>query len=353
MPIIDDLHDINEIFDLYLRFQPLDCVRKFQRCFKRTHKLSEEPTCRFPPYPPSNDMWLKTIPQKYSKEAITILKKLHLITFIDEFNYQPNKELACQKYKYPSTKGEHIMLNLAEMFALTLSSGNVKIITENFCSKYLDKYAAGKEEHADVKIKQGSDEEHFSVTAPKLSNNKITGSALFRKSEIEKHEGNVVSALQVSLTEYLWWMFQLPAIITNIAFIHVPSVSLDYRGGKYFRKRRVYVRSSGSANDHLNVREQLGLPSYLCFTQQQKVQIEDASASHFSTDKFTLFSIRPPELMFIRQLQPYYSFLIRDKCLKREVVTSYLSRNPRPWIDGSNTVIKIRSTALAELRLIG
>ena len=298
-------------------------------------------------------MWLKTIPQKYSKEAITILKKLHLITFIDEFIYQPNKELACQKYKYPSTKGEHIMLNLAEMFALTLSSGNVQIITENFCSKYLNKYAAGKEEHADVKIKQGSDEEHFSVTAPKLSNNKITGSALFRKSEIEKHKGNVVSALQVSLTEYLWWMFQLPAIITNIAFIHIPSVSLDYRGGKYFRKRRVYVRSSGSANDHLNVREQLGLPSYLCFTQQQKVQIEDASASHFSTDKFTLFSIRPPELMFIRQLQPYYSFLIRDKCLKREVVTSYLSRNPRPWIDGSNTVIKIRSTALAELRLIG
>ena len=143
-------------------------------------------------------MWLKTIPQKYSKEAITILKKLHLITFIDEFIYQTNKELACQKYKYPSTKGEHIMLNLAEMFALTLSSGNVQIITENFCSKYLNKYAAGKEEHADVKIKQGSDEEHFSVTAPKLSNNKITGSALFRKSEIEKHKGNVVSALQVS-----------------------------------------------------------------------------------------------------------------------------------------------------------
>ena len=59
-----------------------------------------------------------------------------------------------------------------------------------------------------------------------------------------------------------------------------------------------------------------------------KVQVEDASASHFSTDKVTLLSIRPPELMFTKQLEPFYAYFIRDKRLKHEVVLSHLSRIP-------------------------
>ena len=349
LQLIETWNDVEILFDLFVRVQSHDCDAINKRCHK-TDLLSGISKCRFPPYPPSEDFWLKTIPQKYSNPAAVILKKLNLVNYIDDFNYSAGSQLQCQKYQYPATKGEHLMPNSPTLFALTLSSGNVQMITETFCSKYLNKYAAGKEEHASVHIKPGTTDNAFSVTAPEIQNLKITGAAKRKDFEEKKKRPTAsISALQVSQTEFLWWMLKLPIVITNIHFVHVPSIALEFRGG-ILHKCSNERRPAGASNDLLTVREQLNFPTYNCFTQRQKTHIEDALKSPFYIDRITLFSIRPPELFFVRQLNNYYKFFVRCPPAKKLNSFSLLVKNPRPWVDGTGCVVRIRSTALELLQ---
>ena len=308
MRIINTLDELNDIFDFCISVQYHDC----NSCRKKIDAYGNE-ICRSQPYPLSEQFWLTENPQQCSREAAAILRRLNLIYYTDDFNYSPQNDLRCPKYQYPSSAGEHIIPYSPELFALTLTSGNVQLTTENFCSKYLNKVAAGKEEHATVEIKPGSADGSFTVSTPELHSTKTTGSEIRKeKKDYESRPVAPVAALQVSQTEYLWWLQKLPVVITNIKFVHVPSLALEYRGGKYFNQPRRYIQTSGSSNDVLNLREQLNFPQHNCFSARQKVHIEDASNSHFSIDKLTLFSIKPPELFFVRQLELYFKFFIRQ-----------------------------------------
>ena len=96
-----------------------------------------------------------------------------------------------------------------------------------------------EKKHATVEIKAGSSENAFTMTAPELHNANITGSVLREKrKQQESRDVASISALQVSQTEFLWWMQKLPVVITIIEFIHVPSIALEYRGGKFFQTPR-------------------------------------------------------------------------------------------------------------------
>ena len=138
--------------------------------------------------------------------------------------------MKCHKFSYPATNKDHIMPNSPKLFALTLSSGNVLLITEKMASKYLNKYAAGKEEHAEVLVSAGNSEKRMKFNVGLVENNKITGVSINceqQKSSVRQRKG--VSALQVSPTEFLWWTLKLPSLITNFDFVHVQSVSLENR----------------------------------------------------------------------------------------------------------------------------
>ena len=240
-----------------------------------------------------------------------------------------------------------------KLFALTKTSSNVQIITRIFASKYLNKYAAGKEEHGTAQLKAGTAGNSFRIQQKELQNLKITGAQIQNnKSLQQKRQTSAISASSVSQTEYLWWLLKLPVVITNIEFIHVPSISLANRGGKFYRKPRSYVLPSGSDGTALSERQFLLFPQHNCFTNRQKTQIQDASQSNFSNDKVTLFSIRPPELLFVHKLKDYFAFFVRDKKrIRSNKVIPTLSHVPRPWIDGSNSEIKLRSSALHELQI--
>ena len=118
-----------------------------------------------------------------------------------------------------------------KMFALTMSSGNVLVITKIFSSRYLNKYAAGKEEHAQVLLKAGTQSNTFAVDVGNIENDKITGVQLINsQNENNKRTSSAIQALSVSQTEFAWWTLQLPAIITCFDFVHVPSLALEFRG---------------------------------------------------------------------------------------------------------------------------
>ena len=74
--------------------------------------------------------------------------------------------------------------------------------------------------------------------------------------------------------------------------------------------------------------------------------------SNISIDKVSLLSIRPPKLLFNRKLKDYIAFFVRDKTrIHSNKVVPILSLDPRPWLDGTNSKIKLRSSALRELQV--
>ena len=168
-------------------------------------------------------MWLKEIPQTYSAEAAQILAQLNLIRFIDDWNYEVREQLKCEKVSYAADKGSQIMPTSPKLFALTKSSSNVQIITRNFASKYLNKYAAGKEEHGSAQKKAGTADNSFRIQQKELQNLKATRAQIQNnKSLQQERQTSAISALNVSQTEYLWLLLKLPLVITNIEFIHTP-----------------------------------------------------------------------------------------------------------------------------------
>ena len=76
-----------------------------------------------------------------------------------------------------------MMPNSPSLFALTQSSGNVLLMTENFSSKYLNKYAAGEEEHPEVLVKSGTSENTVRVEIGGIENRKISGASIQYEKE--------------------------------------------------------------------------------------------------------------------------------------------------------------------------
>ena len=344
--IVRNKDDISELFNDFVTIQTHSCEKNNFRCQKKTDLKTNTKVCRFLPYKPSNHIWLKAIPQNFSEDAVIILKKIGLITdFDDEENYI-DKELACSKYSYAAVPGEHMMPNSPALFAITRSSGNVLFVTENFSCKYLNKYAAGKEEHPDVKIKGGYNKESFNVRISEIENTKISGVQIGRnETKMMQRETAGINALHVAHTELVWWSLKLPCILTSFDFVHVPSVALEHRGA-------IPKKSLNNAMNYLaSLRENLNLPSFCYFTINQKIMIEDLLYSKLSVDKVTKFSVRPPQLLFIKKMKFFYShFTTVKKISKKEDLICRLKKFPVPWIDGCNCLLQVRSSSLETLK---
>ena len=82
------------------------------------------------------------------------------------------------------------------------------------------------------------------------------------------------------------------------------------RGVILKRKNITQSRSSrpGTAKEGpAEIREHyLHFPNHRPFTPGQKIVLESVNKTPFSTDKVTVFSIRPPELLFVNKLKLYY-----------------------------------------------
>ena len=347
--IIKNKDEINGLFDDFVTIQTHSCEKNNYRCLKKTDVKTNTKICRFPPYKASNDIWLKSIPQNFSEDAVVILKKIGLIIDYGDDENHIDAQLACSKYSYAAVPGDHIMPNSPALFAITKSSGNVLFVTENFSCKYLNKYAAGKEEHPDVKIKAGTHKESIQVNISGIENNKITGVQIGKKeSDMLKRNVAGINALHVAHTEFIWWSLRLPCILTSFDFIHVPSIALEYRGAITLKNKRDINNSLLCLS---SLRETLNLPSFCYFTINQKIIIEDVSCSKLSVDKVTKFSVRPPQLLFIKKMQVYYShFTSVKKFFKKNDLIKELTKFPVPWIDGCNYLIQIRSSSVDFLK---
>ena len=351
-----DEHAFN-LFENCIRVQSHDCEKG--HCLKKV-RLNGERKCRFPPYPQSNVPWYKEFHQPHSEEALVALQEIDLAEPRPGFYncLQVTSTLMAGKYMYAATRGEHMSpLNVA-LWSICKSSLNVLKVCKSVASRYLTSYAAGKEEHADVAINPENAHNVLNVQVQKIENKKLGGvrKILAREAKQDKTQG-IIDSTTIATTECVSWMLQLPTVITTMDFVSVPTVALENRGGVILkRKNNTCSRTNipGVANEGpCEIREHyLRLPRHRLFTRSQKTVLESVNKTPFSTDKVTVFSLRPPELLFVNKLRPYFRWFKREKLSgKRETVSVRFLKNDvreSTWVDGENYAIRLRPSAVSD-----
>ena len=115
---------------------------------------------------------------------------------------------------------------------------------------------------------------------------------------------------------------------------------------------------SGFSNENSSStrRDILQFPSYRLLTPSQCIIEADVSCSEFSVDKVTLFSLRPPELFFVKKLKQYFSWFVRDNVprnsKKVNVYAHFLHENvlSSHWLDATGFLLKLRPCAVSLFR---
>ena len=354
---VDSVEHAVKLFDDCVRVQTHSCDKG--HCLKKV-RLDGERKCRFPAYPQSHVPWYKEFHQPHTHEALEVLQEIDLAEPMPGFfnTLQVTSTLKAGKYMYAAQKGEHMSpLNVA-LWSICKSSLNVLKVCKSVASRYLTSYAAGKEEHADVSINPDNAHNVLNVQVKKIENKKLGGvrKILAREAKHDKTQG-IIDSTTIATTECVSWMLQLPTVITTMDFVSVPTVALENRGGVLLkRKNNTQSRSNipGVANEGpAQIRQHhLQFPAHRLFTTGQKIVLESVNKTPFTTDKVTVFSLRPPELLFVNKLKLYYRWFIREKLPgKKETICVRFLKNDvidSTWVDGENYAIRLRPCAVGE-----
>ena len=355
---VESLDHAGKLFDDCVRVQTHDCEKG--HCRKKT-SLHGQKKCRFPPYPQSHVPWYKEFHQPHSVEALEALQEIQLAeprpNFFNEL--QVTSILKAGKYMYAAQRGEHMSPLNVPLWSIVKSSLNVLKVCKSVASRYLTSYAAGKEEHADVSINPDNAHNVLNVKVQNIENKKLGGvrKILAREAKQRKTQA-LIDSTTIASTECVSWMLQLPTVITTMDFVSVPTVSLENRGGVILKRKnntQSRVNRPGIANEGpAEIRENhLNLPFHRRFTRSQKIVLESVNKTPFSTDKVTVFSLRPPELLFVDKLKLFFSWFVREKlpCKKTENVNiRFVKVNVKEshWVDGENFAIRLRPSAITE-----
>ena len=298
--------------------------------------------------------------QPHTHDALEVLQEIDLAEPMPGFHdtLQVTSTLKAGKYMYAAQKGEHMSpLNVA-LGSICRSSLNVLKVCKSVASRYLTSYAAGKEEHAEVSINPDTTHNVLNVQVQKMENIKLGGVRKIsaREAKQDKIQG-IVDSTTIASTECVSWMLHLPTVITTMDFVSVPTVSLENRGGVILkRKNNTQSRSNrpGIANEGpAEIREHhLRFPNHRLFTRGQKIVLDSINKTPFSTDKITVFSIRPTELLFVNKLKFFYRWFVREKLpgKKETICVTFLKNDVRDstWVDGENKAIRLRPSAVDE-----
>ena len=159
--------------------------------------------------------------------------------------------------------------------------------------------------------------------------------------------------------ETLTVIFGTPLVYSTREFIHYPTVPREYHTC-FFRE---HIKTTSRPQDLLTlqgvtgqiIRQQLNFPNYRCFSTYQITVIEDELSSPLTIDRLTIFSIRPPELRFVRNQSYYLTWFERTECMQlfnSNQNMSYMKTNLSiriskcQWIDGLNNQILLCTPAL-------
>ena len=322
------------------------CEKANYRCHKKCDN-SGQTICRFKIYEPCAETFFKLIDRPHTEDVWEILQKMELAHLVGG-KFDVTGVLKAGSYNYAADLGETFSPVVTKIFTLVKGSMNCLICDAIMSATYLAKYAAGVEEHATVKI-SGESSETVSVSVKKMKNIKIAGARISASKENDKSSAETCRVL--SSTECIWSMLDLKYVFPTYTCIHVNTLPLERRSCVQRRQKyRRQVDLSGQNDQDFqfaNVRKSMSLPQNRFFTPNQEKTLREYVKSGLSLDKVSQFALRPPELLFVNDIETYFRYFSFQK-IKLKDISNYLSTRlfASCWVDAVGNLVKLRGGAL-------
>ena len=289
------------------------------------------------------------------------------------------------KHIPPAVAGEGKISSCnGSLFATLRSNQNVKLNTGYNSSRYLAKYVAGIDESNCVYVGASP---HSStglvLDKQKLYNTKITGSKMQEaKVHNARRNKNHPTGRLIGLAEMAEYVLGNHQIHTTFEFEHIPTTPYAERPAVerkppirsiaqfgnipgVRRARSIDDLSSQSVLPQFKVRNVLlrnDLPLWRKLGDTDTMVQRDQLLSPLSLDKITIFSLRPPELRFIRNPSLYFRWFYRSKshvisspgniAKMVEAILEYtdpLFLERTTWIDATGRIVYLRPRAIDEV----
>ena len=268
------------------------------------------------------------------------------------------------------------------LFALTRSAQNLKLATGYLASRYLAKYLALVDENNRVYIGSMSHERNsVQMDTEFLHNTKVTGSAIQEaKRDLARRDHNHPTGRAISIMEMICVLLGYDQVYSNFTFLHIATVPLEERPAmdhkRYFQrlKEEGVIAHEFTALKPEDLDPGTVLPSFKVQNQELENRLpywrklgdmeililRDQCLSPLTLDAITIFSIRPPELRFIRRPKLYFQWFYRDTskakltftravALQRQSTWPSLLESANAWIDGSDCRVYVRPWAVSEI----
>ena len=350
--LIKDQIQLYELFDECVRMHTHSCEQSGGRCKKRKD-LDGNKICRTPPYPPSNCHWKMNIDTQYPHEALKVLEKMNLAEKVHGTSYglRAAGELKCEKVMYAASHGEHILPTCAPLFCITKSSTNLLLTTDRFACSYLSTYTTKTEEHSDGSLCPSADGKSFRLRTEVIQNKYLASAKILKQLEREKERpSQKVECRLISLTESVFWTLGLPYVVTTMDFVHVQNIPPEHRFVKklytstnYWQKTHyTFFRDDLSNLNHIHV-----------FTDSQKTMATDIQSAGQADDAMSSFSIRPPELLCVDNLEKYSSWFVYEpqRMKVADLKQMFTSQRYKPWVNARGWQVKLRPCAVNHFRI--
>jgi predicted GIY-YIG superfamily endonuclease len=302
-----------------------------------------------------------------SDDCIKRLLQIGMIEIKDEnehgFKYPYKCRLSFlhpQRHIPPTNPSDDINMSPCEgrTFAICRSMQNIQNLTQSGgVHKYICKYI-GKIDDQNyvivyVDIQTGKS---LMTKAAFLHNTKVTSSKINEDKERgKKKENGYPQGRCISHMEMLHHIFRYPEVITNLNFVSIPTMPLEFRAGMALDAAVVSSNDGAQTGSVSNdIRSGKEFPSWRQHTVNELRIVDDLKLSKISIDRISLFSLRPPELrlLFNTPRNYYRWFSIENKKIKGDNLDKKLSDCvfKSIWVDGLLHQIRLRKKALPEVK---
>ena len=262
-------------------------------------------------------------------------------------------------------------------FSACQSMQNIQMLTDcGGVNKYVCKYI-GKIDEQNYVVIYVDGKGQLVSKGTFLHNTKITTS---KKNEDEARAKdrsyNHPQGRAISHNEMVHLLLRYPETITNLSFVHVSTLPLEFRAGSEKREKSDTIplhRRNRNQRDgeQVNVFNAINdaaftdtfisnrirnaienLPEWRKHTESERLTFESVEACHLTVDKVSKFSLRPCELRkAFPQMREFYRFFEYIKKIKEEDFEKHVlvDINQTLLIDGLLNQVMVREEALLEI----
>jgi hypothetical protein len=225
--------------------------------------------------------------------------------------------MMCTKKHIPPARGDEGVISPINpsLFVMNPCVQNLQYTTGYLLSRYLAEYIAEVDKNYKVIFKASSGtEEGTKIEGELTGNTKISGVKLREEQKL----GNHPTGRAISILEILSQVLQYPSVVTNLKSVFVPTSCMADRPVVEKRETSRFdpIQTELDIGDLCPTEEagrMLRFPLWRQIDRFQKMTFVDAFYQPYSYDKVMLFSMRPPELKFVRHIKMYYIWFERDK----------------------------------------